>query len=211
MKIKLFVFNPFQENTYLVYSNSGEAMIIDPGCSSPAEEERLLRFILDNKLTVSLVVNTHLHIDHVFGNSFLEKTFKIRALANKADEFWLDGLDGQARMFGISLRNGHPVLGGYINEGDRLFLGSDEFIVYEVPGHSPGSIVLYNASEGCVFAGDVLFENSIGRTDLAGGDFNTLISGIKKKLLVLPDETVVYSGHGPSTTIGHEKQFNPYL
>jgi len=211
MKIKKFVFNPFQENTFLVYTETGETMIIDPGCSSNHEEEILQKFIIDNNLTVKLLVNTHLHIDHVFGNSFIEKTYGIKALANKADEFWLKGLDAQARMFGVSLRNDHPVLGGFIKEGDHLKLGSEDFIVYEVPGHSPGHIVLYNASQSCIFAGDVLFQGSIGRADLSGGDYSALILGIQKKLLVLPDETVVYCGHGPSTTIGNEKQFNPFL
>jgi glyoxylase-like metal-dependent hydrolase (beta-lactamase superfamily II) len=211
MKIQQFVFNPFQENTYVIYTEVGEAMIVDPGCSSPSEDERLLKFILTNKLTVKTVVNTHLHIDHILGNGFIEKTFGIKAIANKADEPLLLDATGQAQMFGLSLKNSVPPLGGYIKEGDRLLLDNEVFEIFEVPGHSIGSIVLYNAQNHCLFAGDVLFENSIGRTDLPGGDYLTLIRGIINKLLVLPDETLVYCGHGPSTTIGHEKEFNPYL
>jgi hydroxyacylglutathione hydrolase len=211
MKIKQFVFNPFMENTYLVYNESGETMVVDPGCSNSAEEDRISNFIKENNLFVKLVVNTHLHIDHVFGNVFFEKKYGIKTLANLADEFWLDNLDLQARMFGVSAAKEKPSIGGYLNEGDVINLGTETFFVFEVPGHSPGSIVFYNSLQGCIFSGDVLFEGSIGRADLKGGDYESLINGIQKKLLVLPDETIVYCGHGGSTTIGHEKQYNPYL
>lgn len=211
MKIKQFVFNPFQENTYVVYTESGDAMIIDPGCSSHSEEVMLTDFLKENSLTLKLVVNTHLHVDHVLGNSFIEKTYGIKALANKDDEYWLKSLEAQAMMFGVALRHELPTLGGYLNEGDTLEFGSDKFQIFQIPGHSPGSIVLYNASQSVVFVGDVLFYSSIGRSDLAGGDYTLLIDGINKKLLNLPDETVVYSGHGPSTTIGQERKSNPFI
>jgi len=211
MTIKSFVFNPFQENTYVVYVESGEAMVIDPGCFSVAEEQTLLKFITENSLTIKLVVNTHLHIDHVFGNGFLEKLFDIKALAHREDEFWLNGLEAQARMFGVPLRHAKPSIAHYISEGDILMLGDERFDVFEVPGHSPGSIALYNARQSCLFTGDVLFAGSIGRTDFTGGDHATLIREIHEKIMILPDNTLVYSGHGPSTTIGQEKSGNPFL
>jgi glyoxylase-like metal-dependent hydrolase (beta-lactamase superfamily II) len=211
MNIKQFVFNPFQENTYLVYNDSLEAMIIDPGCNNTAEENKIASFIKDNNLTIKYVINTHLHIDHVLGNYYFEVTFGVKALAHQGDEFWLNGLSAQARMFGLDLKSGNPTLGGFLKEGDKLKLGDDVFDIFETPGHSPGSIVLYNASSGLLFAGDLIFQGSIGRTDLAGGNYQDIIKSIQQKILVLPDETVVYSGHGPSTTIGHEKQYNPYF
>ncbi|HEY5500214.1 MAG TPA: MBL fold metallo-hydrolase [Bacteroidales bacterium] len=211
MQIKQFTFNPFQENTYVVYNENKEALIIDPGCYSGNEEKILDEFIVTNSLTIKLVVNTHLHIDHIFGNAFVENKYKVKASANSGDEFWLKGMEGQARMFGLDLRYPTPSLGNYIQEGDKLLLGMDVFEIFQIPGHSPGSIVLYNATNNCVFVGDVLFENSIGRTDLQGGNYQLLIEGIQSKLMTLPEKTVVYSGHGPSTTIGKEKVGNPFI
>jgi len=211
MHIKQFTFNPFQENTYVVFNDEKDALIIDPGCYNDNEENQLKDFIDSNSLNVKLLVNTHLHIDHVFGNAFIEKTYQIKASANQQDEFWLRGLEGQSRMFGLKLRHDTPTLGNYIQEGDKLMLGKDVFDVFQVPGHSPGSIVLYNASSESVFVGDVLFENSIGRTDLQGGSYQSLIEGIQNKLMTLPESTTVYCGHGPSTTIGREKTNNPFI
>lgn len=211
MKIKQFTFSPFQENTYVVYTDHQEAMIIDPGCYSTAEENQLRTFIESNGLIVVHLVNTHLHLDHAFGNSFVEETWKVRTSAHEGDEFWLKGMAGQCRMFGLELRNPAPGITNVLREGDQIALGTETFEVLHVPGHSPGSIVLYNAQSNILFAGDVLFEGSIGRTDLQGGDYAQLIKGIQEKMLILPDETVVYSGHGPATTIGKEKASNPFL
>ncbi len=211
MHIKQFVFNPFQENTYIVYNDSLEAMVIDPGCYNSAEEGRIASFIKENNLNLKYVVNTHLHIDHVLGNYYFEINYGIKALAHQGDEFWLNGLSAQARMFGMELKTGNPALGGFLKEGDKISLGEDTFDVFETPGHSPGSIVFYNATSNVLFAGDLIFQGSIGRTDLTGGNFQDIIKSIQQKILVLPDETIVYSGHGPSTTIGHEKQYNPYF
>lgn len=211
MQIKQFTFNPFQENTYVVYNEEKDALIIDPGCYSVNEENQLKDFIDSNSLNVRLLVNTHLHIDHVFGNAFIEKTYHIKASANREDEFWLKGLEGQSRMFGLKLRHDATTLENFIQEGDKLMLGKNVFDVFQVPGHSPGSIVLYNADNHCVFVGDVLFENSIGRTDLQGGSYQSLIEGIQNKLMTLPENTTVYCGHGPATTIGREKMNNPFI
>jgi len=211
MQIQQFTFNPFQENTYIVYNDEKEAMIIDPGCYTEDEETKLHHFIVSNGLNIKLLVNTHLHIDHVLGNAFVEKTYHVKAHANSRDEFWLKGLEGQARMFGLSLRYPSTILENYIQEGDKLHLGSEIFDIFQVPGHSPGSIILYNAKNHLVFVGDVLFHGGIGRSDLQGGNYRSLIEGIQDKLLTLPENTVVYSGHGPSTTIGREKANNPFL
>lgn len=211
MQIRQFTFNPFQENTYIVYNDEKEAMIIDPGCYTEDEEKILDKFIVSNGLIVKLLVNTHLHIDHVFGNAFVEEKYHVKASANRDDEFWIAGMEDQAKMFGIPLLRNPPTIGQYIKEGDQLSLGSETFLVFQVPGHSPGSIVLYNERNSCIFVGDVLFENSIGRTDFMGSSYQSLIEGIQEKLLTLPENTVVYCGHGPSTTIGREKKGNPFL
>ncbi|MCX6307627.1 MAG: MBL fold metallo-hydrolase [Bacteroidia bacterium] len=206
MEIKQFTFSPFQENTYVAYTEFKEAMIVDPGCYSVAEENQLRAFIESNGLKVVHLVNTHLHLDHAFGNSFVEETWHVGTSAHEGDAFWLNGMAGQCRMFGLELRNPAPGISNLLLEGDQIRLGAESFEVLHVPGHSPGSIVFYNANAHLLFAGDVLFEGSIGRTDLQGGNYATLIKGIQEKLLVLPDETVVYSGH-----VGKEKVSNPFL
>jgi len=211
MNIKQFTFSPFQENTYVAYTDTKEAIIIDPGCNSPEEENLLRAFIENNDLKVVHLVNTHLHLDHAFGNTFVEKTWNVETSAHPGDAFWLKGMAGQCRMFGLELRNPAPGITHELQEGDLISMGEEAFVVLHVPGHSPGSIVLYDAKSHILFAGDVLFENSIGRTDLQGGNYAQLIKGIQEKLLVLPAETVVYSGHGPATTIGREKASNPFL
>jgi len=211
MQIKQFTFNPFQENTFVVSNENKEALIIDPGCYSVEEENLLNNYIVSNNLQVKFVVNTHLHIDHIFGNAFVEKTYQVKALANRGDEFWIEGMESQARMFGLKLLHETPSIDTFIQEGDQITLGSDIFEVFQVPGHSPGSIVLYHAKDACVFVGDVLFEGSIGRTDLQGGSYQSIIENIQSKLLTLPENTLVYCGHGPTTTIGQEKKGNPYL
>lgn len=211
MKIKAFIVNPFRENTYVVSVESGEAMVIDPGFYDASEEQAFLQYLEANHLTPGILVNTHLHIDHVLGNPFVEQRFGLKAFAHPGDGFWLEGLDEQGRTFGLPMRGPTPTIGFYLHEGDKVTLGKEAFEVLEVPGHSPGSIVLYNREQGVLFAGDVLFDGSVGRSDFAGGDHDLLIKGIREKLLVLPDTTVVYSGHGPSTTIGKEKRDNPFL
>lgn len=211
MKVKTFEFNPICENTYLAYDETGECIIIDAGCFYPQEKQFLLNFIKDNNLTLKHLLNTHLHFDHVLGNNFIYEQFGLKTNANKGDEFLLEAMPAQMRMFGFKDAENAPSIGTYINDGDIVEFGNQKLLVLQVPGHSPGSVAFYNAEAGCVFVGDVLFQSSIGRTDLAGGDFNTLIHSIKSKLLTLPLDTVVYSGHGPSTTIKQEMQNNMYL
>jgi len=212
MKVKIFEFNPIRENTYIAYDDTKECVIIDPGCFFQEEKALLLDFILDNDLVVKHLLNTHLHFDHVFGNNFISERFGLAPEANKKDEFLLEKFPEQLRMFGFNDEAGKiPKIGKYLNENDVVTFGNQRMVVLEVPGHSPGSIVFYNQDAGCVFVGDALFRGSVGRTDLEGGNHQQLIDGIKEKLLTMPGDTIVYSGHGPLTTIREEMKSNFYL
>lgn len=212
MKIKTFIFNPLQENTYLVIDEaSSKCMVIDAGCLFDSEKQALASYIKENGLTLTYVVNTHLHLDHCFGNGFLFETFGVKPLAHPDDEDLLRFMKAHAGVFGVPFNEEPQPLGGYLNEGDTLTLGSEKFEVLHLPGHSQGGIALYNATQGVLFSGDSLFQMSIGRTDLPGGDYATLINAITQKVMTLPDATVVYPGHGPTTTIEQEKMYNAYL
>lgn len=212
MKIQKFEFNPFPVNTYLLWDEtSKEAVIIDAGCYYPEEREKLQNFVNQHQLVVKRLIATHLHLDHNFGSPFASRVFGVPLEAHKDDEFLLSAMKEQAEMFGMSLPEPPVPIGNYLKEGDRVTFGRYQLEAIHVPGHSPGSLVYYNPDEGVAFAGDVLFRSSIGRTDLPGGSYEQLINGIRKKLLLLPDETVVYPGHGPETTIGFEKTNNPFL
>ncbi|MDR1544067.1 MAG: MBL fold metallo-hydrolase [Prevotellaceae bacterium] len=211
MQIKSFIFNPFMENTYVVFDETRQAAIIDCGCLYKAEEKKLQQFIDDNKLTVKYLLNTHLHLDHQFGNYFATQTFGVLPLAHKDDESGIAQLQMQAMMFGVGDKVKGQKLGSYLTDNEEIKVGNFTLKALHVPGHSQGHLCFYCEKEKVLFAGDVLFEGSIGRTDLPGGNFEQLIDGINKKLLVLPDDTVVYSGHGGKTTIGKEKLHNPFL
>lgn len=211
MQIKIFTFNPIQENTYLLFDETKECVIIDAGCFFPQEEQALADFMEANELKLKRVINTHLHFDHAFGNAFLARQYGVLPEAHKGDEYMIPNMPEQAKRFGFAYTVLTQNLGAHINEGDVIKFGNTELKAIYVPGHSPGSLCFYNEKEKVLFAGDVLFLESIGRTDLDQGDYGTLVNGITNKLFVLPEETKVYPGHGPSTTIGHEKKHNPYL
>jgi glyoxylase-like metal-dependent hydrolase (beta-lactamase superfamily II) len=211
MTVKTFTFNPFRENTYLVYDKTNEAVIIDAGCLDIGEKQKLENFISDNNLQLKRVLNTHLHIDHQFGNKNLFETYGLKPEACKEDEFLLENVKIQAAMFGLPLNETAQQIGNYINDNQEIKFGNSTLKALHCPGHSPGSMCFYSEKDGVLFAGDVLFRGSIGRTDLQRGDYATLIRSITNRLLPLPDSTVVYCGHGESTTIGEEKQNNPYL
>ena len=211
LNIQTFVFSPFQENTYLIYNETKEAILIDPGCFDESEKNILKKFIEDHDLKLIRLINTHLHLDHIFGNKFVTDTYGIKPEAGKEDEFLIEKMLSQAQMFGLNLSEGAPELGAYIIDGQEIKLGNSIFTAIHVPGHSPGSMAFYSKEDNLMFSGDVLFNGSIGRTDLEQGDYATLIRSIQNRLLPLPDSTVVYSGHGPSTTIADEKKNNPYL
>jgi hydroxyacylglutathione hydrolase len=210
IKIKIFVFNPFRENTYVVADDTGECIIIDPGCESSREKEELRSELTESGLRPVRLINTHCHIDHVLGNTFIKNTFSIPLLIHKLELPLLNSSPGQGLIFGLKTdKTAEPDL--FVEEGDRITFGTSEFEVLHLPGHSPGSIALVNRLEKIAIVGDVLFQGSIGRSDLPGGNYDLLIKNIKEKLLVLDPDTIVYPGHGPATKIAAEQTDNPFL
>ena len=213
MKVQRFEFNMFGENTYVVWDEAtSEAAVIDPGMVNRGENKQFDTFIANNGLKLKYLLYTHLHVDHTFGHEHIVEMYRLEATAH-ADEAPLGNQrQGQARMFGLpddSLK-ALPI-DRQITDGEQIKLGEETIMALLVPGHSPGSIAYYCPSAGMVFTGDALFHGSIGRTDLPGGNYQQLIHSIMTRLLTPPDDTVVYPGHGPSTTIGYEKKMNPYL
>lgn len=211
IKIDVIPLNPWQENTFILSDETNECVIIDPGCLSVAEQGQLVEFIQSNSLKPVALLHTHLHLDHVFGTRFIAEKYNLQPQAHIGDEFLIDQTKNYAVQFGVQLEDNPPPLGNYLTEEETVNFGQSSLKVLHLPGHSPGGVAFYSAKDNFVIAGDVLFRESIGRTDLPGGDYETLISGIQTKLLTLPDETVVYPGHGPSTSIGHEKSNNPFF
>jgi len=207
--IHSIIFGPFQENTYLLYDDSGKAALIDPGCYHESEQKELLNFIEQNNLQVELIVNTHCHIDHVLGNAFARETLKVPLMIPPGEEDTYRSVKVYAPNYGFPAYTEAPI-DEYLPEAGTLQMGGHEWEILLVPGHSPGHLAFYQAQEGILIGGDVLFNGSIGRTDLPGGDFDTLIRSIHEKIFTLADEVVVYSGHGPTTTVGHEKSTNPF-
>lgn len=211
MQIKTFTCNPVQENSYILFDETREAIIVDAGFFYDTEKQKIKDFISDNQLNLVRVINTHLHFDHQFGNKFLYETYGLKPEAHPDDEFLLAGIKSKALIFGFAMQEDAQELGAYIYENQEIKFGNTTLKTLFVPGHTPGHLAFYAENDKVVLVGDVLFRGSIGRTDLERGDYATLIQSITEKLLVLPDDTVVYSGHGPSTTIGEEKLYNPYL
>lgn len=209
--VKPFEVNYFSENTYLLYDETGEAVLIDCGCLRPTEKQEVMDFIAENKLTLKRYLCTHLHLDHIFGNSFVYQTYGLKPEAHKADVESLPSPSEQAKLFGLPGRYEEVPVEKYLIGNEIIRFGHSELRVISVPGHSPGSVAFYNDKNGFVIVGDALFAGSIGRTDLWGGNQDILVAAIKNKLLTLPDETIVYPGHGPETTVISEKQNNPYL
>jgi len=203
-------FNPFQENTYVISAPSGECIIIDPGCFDNIEREELSDLISKNKLKPVRLINTHCHIDHILGNAYVARTWDLGLEIHKGELPVLASGVTVSNMYGIPY-DLSPEPTSFLEVGDDVVLDGIIMKVLFTPGHSPASICLYNERDGWVIAGDVLFYESIGRTDLPGGDHQTLLKSIRTQLFVLPNETVVYPGHGPSTKIGYEKMFNPFM
>lgn len=210
MHIQPFCFNPIQVNSYLLWDDDLNALIIDPGCYSNREKNTLQEFIQNNKLILRAILNTHLHFDHILGNAFVENTYAVGSQAHKDDLFLLNQLPLHAQLFGVTAREicRQPV--ALLEDGDLVHCGNFTLKAIHSPGHSPGSLVFYCENEKCLFSGDVLFRESIGRSDLQGGNGNILFSSLKK-LMELPHDTVVYPGHGPQTTIEYERLHNPFL
>ena len=205
------MFSPFQENTYIVYNQHKNAIVVDPGCYENQEKEALKSFIKTEGLTVKKLINTHCHLDHVFGNRFVCDTYQVLPEYHKLDEPTMKMAPISASMYGIPAFEESPKCEEYLMENTVLSLDEDEFELRFCPGHAPGHLVLVNHSQKLVIGGDVLFRASIGRTDLPGGNHQSLIDSIKSQLFTLSDDFLVYSGHGPETTIGYEKENNPFL
>lgn len=194
----------------MIADETGECIIIDAGCYFDEEKSALVEFIKKNNYRLTRIVNTHCHVDHILGNAFLIKTFNIPFEASRGDEFLLENAVEHGRLFGFEVEQ-PPSVTDYLDEPAEVKFGNTVLKVLNVPGHSPGHIALYCEKEKFVITGDALFNGSVGRTDLPGGDYNTLIASIKNKLLTLNDDVTVYPGHGPSTTIGRERKTNPFL
>lgn len=210
LQIQGFVFNFASENTYILYNENKNAWLIDPGNMNEQETKAIESFISDNGLKIEKILLTHAHIDHVLGLQWAFDTFKVPVIMHQDDKEVLDMLQASGMRFGFQI-NPVNVEVKYINEGDELDLDGEKFKIYHVPGHSPGSVVYHNENQSFMISGDVLFEGSIGRTDLYKGNHEQLINGIKNKLFILDDKTQVFSGHGNPTTIGFEKEYNPFF
>lgn len=211
MEIHQITFNTFQENTFFLWDNTGDCIIIDPGCYERNEEQELINFIKKNNLNPVKLINTHCHIDHILGNKFTSENWDLELYMHKKDLPLLLNAGNIAQMYGFKNYKGSPYPKHYLEEGDVLEFGESRLEILFTPGHAPGHICLVNKEENFIVSGDVLFNGSIGRTDLPGGDFDTLIKNIKTKLLCLQDDTEVFCGHGLSTTIGKERLSNPFL
>jgi hydroxyacylglutathione hydrolase len=209
IKVDIFTFNPFQENTYLLHDESRECVIIDPGCYEREEQEELASFIEINNLKVVELLNTHCHIDHVLGNYFVKEKYKVKLAVHKIDEATLKAVKAYAPNYGF-VNYTEATIDRYIDEGDQIKFGNTTLDILFVPGHAPGHIAFYSTKENICIGGDVLFAGSVGRTDLPGGNFDTLISSIQDKIFPLGEAMVVYPGHGPETTVGREMRSNPY-
>ncbi|WP_210486842.1 MBL fold metallo-hydrolase [Rufibacter aurantiacus] len=210
LQVKFFTFNPFQENTYVLYDNTKECVIIDPGCADKQEQQELQQFIQTQGLKVVRLLNTHCHIDHVLGNKFVADTYGVPLEIHEEDLSVLRAVPTYSAAYGFPQYQ-EVLPEKFLKEGENVRFGETELEVLFTPGHAPGHVVFYHPESKNLIGGDVLFNRSIGRTDLPGGDYNTLIQSIRTKLFSLPDEVTVYPGHGPSTTIGEEKAGNPFL
>jgi hydroxyacylglutathione hydrolase len=210
LQIQAFVFNFASENTYILYNENKKAWLIDPGNMNGQETRAIQEFITEHALRIEKILLTHAHIDHVLGLQWAVDTYKVPVTMHRDDKEVLDMFQISGMRFGMQLNPIHADI-EYINEGDEISLDGEKFKIYHVPGHSPGSIVFHHENQQFMISGDVLFEGSIGRTDLYKGNYEQLIEGIRNKLFILDDKTQVFSGHGNPTSIGFEKQHNPFL
>lgn len=212
MNVSRFVFNPFGENTYILWDDSTkEAAIVDPGMSSAAENDAVDKFTAEKGLKLIHLVNTHMHIDHAIGNGHIMEKYGLVCECNETDNYLAERLIAQAQMFGIPFHGKNIAVGKHLADNSEINVGDEKLQVLYVPGHTKGHIALYSATSSFVLTGDALFQMSIGRTDLPGGNFNELINSIEQRLFKLPPETIVYPGHGGETSIGFELEHNPYI
>tara|TARA_B100000287_G_scaffold355212_1_gene345768 strand:- start:2664 stop:3308 length:645 start_codon:yes stop_codon:yes gene_type:complete len=211
MKIKAFTFNQFQENTYIVYDETKECIIIDPGCYTKEEEEEINNFINIKKLRPVKLINTHCHIDHILGNNYINQKWGLDLYTHILEIPLLKESINIAKTYGFEKYKTSPLPKYFLKEKDLINFGNSEFNILFCPGHSPGHVCLYNQKESILISGDVIFKNSIGRTDLPGGDFTTLITSIKNNILPLSDKTQIFCGHGLNTNLEYERKNNPFI
>jgi hydroxyacylglutathione hydrolase len=210
INIKVFVFNPFGENTYIASDETGECVIIDPGCETVSEREELKAIVDRNRLRPVKIINTHCHIDHILGSAYVKNTYSVPFIIHRLELPLLASAAQQRAIFQLEEGDtADPDI--FVEDGDSIKFGESELMVLHIPGHSPGGISLVNHKSKIAFTGDSLFQGSIGRSDLPGGDHNLLVKSIKDKLLILDPATIVYPGHGPATTVGEESRYNPFL
>jgi glyoxylase-like metal-dependent hydrolase (beta-lactamase superfamily II) len=210
IQIKIFTFNPFSENTYVLYDETGECVIIDPGCYDAQEQQELSDFIAHTQLRPVKLLNTHCHVDHVFGNLYTAEKWNLKLHMHREDLPVLESFPKVCQIYGLK-GSAQPQPSVFLEEGDEVKFGNSSMKILCTPGHSPGSVCFYSEAQKLIIGGDVLFQGSIGRTDLPGGNFETLENSIRTKLYVLPDDVKVYPGHGPHTVIGWEKVNNPFV
>ena len=211
MKIKSFTFNPFQENTYIIYDQTKECLIIDPGCYTKEEEIRLNKFIIKNELNPVKIINTHCHIDHILGNKFANEKWGAELYIHKADLPLIENAGEISKTYGLANYKRSPYPKHFLEQGSIITFGENSFEILFTPGHAPGHICLYNKINNILIAGDLIFKRSVGRTDLPFGNYDTLIKSISSKILPLPNETQIFCGHGEATNLGNEKTHNPFL
>lgn len=210
INIETLVFNPFQENTYLIHDNTKECVIIDAGCYSEHEQNHLKEYIQESGLIPVRLLNTHCHVDHILGNRFIHDEYGLKSAFHSEEQMLLERALQQGLMFGLQIED-LPEVDVHLQEGDVIAFGESRLKTLHLPGHSRGSLAFYDQEKTFAVVGDVLFRAGIGRTDLPGGDYQTLISSIKDKLFKLGDDVAIYPGHGPATTNGREKRENPFL
>jgi glyoxylase-like metal-dependent hydrolase (beta-lactamase superfamily II) len=208
--IKIFPFNPFEENTYIIYDETKNCIIIDPGAYYEHERFEMVEFLKSMELIPKFLVNTHCHIDHVLSNKFIAETYGLELYGHREDIYNLVKLEEVGRRYGVAVE-ASPEMKNFLSDGDDLCFGNTVLTVLHTPGHSLGSITLYNKNENYAIVGDVIFQGSIGRTDLPGGDFEVLEKSIKDKIYHLPEDTILYPGHGAPTTVRKEKWTNPFV
>jgi len=210
MVLHHLVFNPYQVNTFIVAAADGQCVIVDPACCSPGEQSTLKEYISDKGLRPAWLINTHGHFDHVIGNAFVCQKWTVKTAAHREDLFLMQNAYRQGEIFGFSVAQ-PPTPTVFLDEGDTVEFGDVSLQIRHIPGHSPGSIVLYSSVQKWIIVGDVMFRGSIGRTDLPGSNYDLLMAGIENKLMTLPPDTIVHPGHGPDTSIGRERKYNPFL
>lgn len=210
LAIQTFCFNPFQENTFVLFNTAKEAIIVDPGCYIRSEQATLKNWIAENELTPKLLLNTHCHLDHVFGNNFIADTYSLAVHIHPNEKIVLDRLEEASERWGVPTAAYHGEI-IFIDKSESLQFGEDTFSILETPGHSPGSICFYHQAQDFIIGGDLIFQDGVGRTDLPGGNPAELIKSIREQILPLPDTLTIYNGHGPATTLGREKLHNPYI